>query len=103
MHIWIMSNECRGFCFEQIGNGEGAGSSEYVKKASSKCKLQKCPKCKDEHPQELLDCCEGYCQNCAMEIFDIFEYVKEKLGIQELKGKKHLQKFADLIAEFLNQ
>ena len=94
-----MSKECRGFCFEQIG------SKKYVKKAGSecKCKLQKCPKCKYKFPQSLLDCCEGYCQNCAIEIFSIFRYVKEKLGIQELKGKESLQKFADLMAEFLNQ
>ena len=100
-----MCKECRGFCFEQIGNGEGSGESEFIKKAGSKCKckLQKCPKCKDKYPQALLDCCEGYCQNCAIEIFSVFGYVKEKLGIQELKGKEYLQKFADLMAEFLNQ
>ncbi len=67
----------------------------YVKRKNSKCEciLHPCPKCREMNPIDLLDCCKGYCQNCAIEIFDVFGYVKKKLSIQEL---------ADLMAEFYN-
>ena len=87
-------------CFKFVMNTDG--STDYVRAANCNCELPKCPKCKKEEPQDLLDCHEGYCMECAMEIFDVFGDVKEKLGIYELKGKKYLQKFADLMAEFYN-
>jgi hypothetical protein len=100
-----MSKECRGFCFEHYGPAiDDLGNRGFRKKPGSKCKckLQKCPKCKNEMPQSLLDCCEGFCQECAMEVSSVFGMVEKKLNIREMEGKEYLQKFADLMAEFLN-
>ena len=98
--------DCYGQCFKQKFDDDDTEfiNCVYVKKKGSKCKcvLHPCPKCREMYPFTLLDCCEGYCQSCAIEIFGVFGYVKEELGIQELVGKKYLQKFADLMAEFYN-
>ena len=96
----MSEKKCYGQCFKQ----KFSDGDVYVKKKDSKCKcvLHPCPKCREMYPLILLDCCEGYCNNCAIEIFSVFEDVKKELGIQELVGKEYLQKFADLIAEFYN-
>ena len=89
-------SECdgKGWCFKQVDN------DTFIKKKGSKCKcvLQECPKCKDKSPQALLDCCEGFCQECAVEIYGMFKEVKGSFGNSELK----LQQFADMMAEYYN-
>jgi hypothetical protein len=93
-----IEHPCYGNCFRQTGRGS------YVKRKDSNCDcvLHPCPKCRQMYPNALLMCCEGYCQNCAVQVCCALGYVQKKLGIKEIQGKEYLQKFADLMAEFFN-
>ena len=44
------------------------GRTDCVRSKDCYCTLPKCPKCKKEESQELLDCNEGYCMECAVNI-----------------------------------
>lgn len=57
-------------CYDQDENGE------YIRVRECDCVISKCPCCGKNCPQGLMDCFEGHCSNCAVDLWYVSNHWK---------------------------